>query len=49
MIQTNKSKIATQVIQGERCGNSNLQMGQILALESISIAHDGHSFVFTDD
>ncbi|MEP0712822.1 MAG: hypothetical protein ABJ333_01800 [Algoriphagus sp.] len=38
--------IASQVIQGDRCGNSNLQMGQTLAEESISIAQEGHSLVF---
>ncbi len=40
-------KMAIHVIQGERLGNSNLQIGQILALESISIAQEGHSLVFT--
>lgn len=38
--------MATQVIQGERFGNSNLQIGQIAALASISMAQDGHSLVF---
>ncbi|MDR7128361.1 hypothetical protein J2X69_000689 [Algoriphagus sp. 4150] len=45
--QINRSTIATQIIHGERCGNSNWHMGQILALSSTSIAQDGHSFVFT--
>jgi len=40
-------KIATHVIQGERLGNSNLQMGQTAAWASISIAQEGHSFFFT--
>lgn len=40
-------KIAIHVIQGERFGNSNWQMGQMDALESISIAQEGHSLVFT--
>ncbi len=41
------SKIAVQAIQGFRCGNSNLQIGHTEALESISIAQEGHSLVFT--
>ncbi|WPR76725.1 hypothetical protein [Algoriphagus sp. NG3] len=45
--QINRSAIATQMIQGERFGNSNLQIGQIASFSSISIAQDGHSFVFT--
>lgn len=40
-------KMAIHVIQGERLGNSNLQIGQTLALESIPIAQEGHSLVFT--
>ncbi len=40
------SRIATQVIQAGRFGNSYLQIGQMSALSSISIAQDGHSFVF---
>lgn len=39
--------MAIHVIQGERFGNSNLQIGQTLALVSISIAQEGHSLVFT--
>lgn len=38
--------MATQAIQGDLWGNSNLQIGQILALESTSIAQEGHSLVF---
>lgn len=41
------SKIAVQAIQGLRCGNSNLQIGHTVDLESISIAQEGHSLVFT--
>jgi hypothetical protein len=40
-------KIAIHVIHGDRFGNSNLQIGQMDALSSISIAQDGHSLVFT--
>ncbi|WP_157243388.1 hypothetical protein [Algoriphagus resistens] len=47
MIQTIKSRIAIQVIQEERLGNSNLQIGQTFASAFTSIAQDGHSFVFT--
>ncbi|WP_332911915.1 hypothetical protein [Algoriphagus boritolerans] len=38
---------AIHVIQGERFGNSNWQMGQMDAWSSISIAQEGHSLVFT--
>jgi hypothetical protein len=41
-----KRNIANQEIHGERLGNSNWQIGQTVALSSISIAQDGHSFVF---
>ena len=37
---------AIHVIQGDRFGNSNWQMGQIAAFSSISIAQEGHSLVF---
>jgi hypothetical protein len=40
-------KIAIHVIQEARFGNSNLQMGHTAALESISMAQEGHSLVFT--
>lgn len=40
-------KIAIHVIQGERLGNSNWQMGHTFALASTSIAQEGHSLVFT--
>jgi hypothetical protein len=40
-------KMAIHVIHGDRFGNSNLQMGQMVALLSISIAQEGHSMVFT--
>jgi hypothetical protein len=40
-------KMAIQVIQGERLGNSNWQIGHLSAFGSISIAQEGHSFVFT--
>lgn len=40
-------KMAIHVIHGDRFGNSNLQMGQMVALSSISIAQEGHSLVFT--
>ena len=40
-------KIAIHVIQGERLGNSNWQMGQTFAFSSTSIAQEGHSLVFT--
>jgi hypothetical protein len=39
-------KTAIHIIHGARLGNSNWQMGQILDLESISIAQEGHSLVF---
>jgi len=38
--------MATQTIQGDRFGNSNLQIGQMVALSSTSIAQEGHSLVF---
>lgn len=40
-------KIAIHVIQEGRFGNSNRQIGQTEALESISMAQEGHSLVFT--
>ncbi len=39
--------MAIQVIQGERLGNSNWQIGHMSAFASISIAQEGHSLVFT--
>jgi hypothetical protein len=42
-------KIAIPVIHRDLFGNSKLQIGQTDALESISIAQEGHSLVFTGD
>lgn len=39
--------MAIHVIQGALFGNSYLQIGQVVDLESTSIAHEGHSLVFT--
>jgi hypothetical protein len=41
-------KIAVQVIQADRFGNSNWQIGQTADLSSICMAQEGHSFVFMD-
>lgn len=41
------SKVAVQAIHDFRCGNSNLHIGHTVDLESISIAQEGHSLVFT--
>ncbi|WP_290000047.1 hypothetical protein [Algoriphagus sediminis] len=45
-MKTITRRMATHAIQGDLLGNSYLQMGQISAFSSISIAQEGHSFVF---